>query len=181
LICRRCLIILLLHFFICNLVLSAENPEGRETQKYPIDVKFAVGASLTSGNTSTRTATIDCELDKKYSRFRVRINGKGAYGEASYADGPWIKSTNNWRIISRVEWFTTSQLHSFLFAECAIKSNHYRGNWLGNSVQGVDGIILFSQNNKVDLGPLLGIDFAGDILILDNAQKPEKILWGIKT
>jgi len=144
-----------------------------EKKRYPLEVNFAIGGSISGGNNSARTAMLDSELQKRYTRFRIRVNGKGAYGEASYSDGPWIESTNNWLISSRVDWFTTSQLHSFLFTEGAMQSNQYRGYWLKNSVQGGYGVKLFSSSDLIDLSLPLGIDYAREMLVVDNGQKPE--------
>lgn len=173
LIYRGCLTILLLFGHCCGSVLAGRMSEGEKQQTYPLNIRLVVGASLTSGNTSTRTATLDFEVYKRYSRFQLRLTGKGAYGESSYADGPWIESTNNWRVSSRVDWFTTSQLHSFMFAEGSVHSNQYRGFWLRNSVQGGYGIRLFASDDKVDVSIPLGIDYARDVLVVDNGQKPE--------
>lgn len=170
-----------LKFYICVNVAYCSNT-NRDDKKlcYPLDVKIAVGVSITGGNNSTRTATLNSELDKRYTRFRVRINGKGAYGEASYSNGPWIESTHNWRINTRVDWFTTSQLHSFLFTEAGLQSNQYRGYWLKNSLQGGYGIKLFGGIRNIDVSLPLGIDYARDILVVDNGQRSENFAAVLK-
>lgn len=154
---------------------DADNGEKKdEKQSYPLNVKFAVGTSITGGNNSTRVATLNSEFQKRYTRFRIRLNGRGAYGEASYADGPWIESTNNWLFSTRIDWFTTSQLHTFLFTEGTMQSNQYRGYWLKNSVQGGYGIALFSEIDHLEVNLPLGIDYAREILVVDDSQRPEK-------
>lgn len=168
-------------FLLCSFIMngsmstSAANNVKKEEQqpKYPIEINFAVGVGITGGNNSTRTATVDSEIQKRYPRFRLRFNGKGAYGEARYSGGPWIESANNWLVSARLDWFTTSQLHNFLFTQAATQSNQYRGYWLRNSVQFGYGIKLFGESKFVDLILPLGIDYARDVLVVDDRQKPE--------
>jgi putative salt-induced outer membrane protein YdiY len=174
---RRCFLFFLLCSVVLNASMSSPAAAGAEKEteqiKYPLEINFAVGGGITGGNNSTRTATVDSEIQKQYPRFRLRFNGKGAYGEARYSGGPWIESANNWLISARLDWFTTSQLHNFLFTQAATQSNQYRGYWLKNSVQLGYGIRLFGDSESIDLILPLGIDYARDVLVVDDRQKPE--------
>jgi len=179
---QKLILIIALSIICVNGVHADDNVQNEKNKRSsePLDIKFAIGGSLSTGNNSTRTASIDTELDKRYVRFRLRVNGKGTYGETSYSDGPWIESTNNWRVTSRVDWFTSSSLHSFLFAEGGMQSNQYRGFWLKNSVQGGYGLRLFSNSDFIDLGLPIGFDYSRDVLVVDNGQKPETFSGVIK-